>query len=408
MRNRIMDSEDSVLLETIDLFDPEGFRSGSQHPAWRTLRANAPIWQQARPDGTKFWSITRYADVLPVIKDHRRFTSEYGTILAVLSGDTAGGRTINLMDPPHHAAIRVPTMPLLSTSAVSKAEGDVRGRVRQIIEPAIAGECVDIAHLAIRLPMAAVGNIVGVPEDMWADVTRWTMAGVAPGDPHYAAGNVAETLRVAHSELFELFGGLVEERRKRRSNDLISRLLEAEVDGRRLSVEDVILNCYSFVMGANTTVPQVAAHLFLALAEFPDQWRQVRDGLASVNSTVEEALRWATPTNHLVRRTKEPTEVAGVRLQAGESICAWVASANRDEAMFDDPYQFRAGRSPNRHIAFGEGVHYCNGAPAARTVLRILVEELLQHTEAFELDGTVEHLYSNFINGITALPMRLV
>ncbi|MBN6050718.1 cytochrome P450, partial [Nonomuraea sp. RK-328] len=408
VRNRFTDWERSVPLETIDLFDPEHFRSGSQHPAWRALRSAAPLWQQSGPYGTRFWSVTRYADVLRVIKDHRRFSSEYGTILAVLNGDTAGGRTINLMDPPHHAAIRVPTMPLLSTSAMTAAAGEIRERVRKIIAPAVVGDPVDVAELALRLPMAAVGHIVGVPEDLWPDVTRWTMAGVAPGDPHYAMGTTAETLRTVHSELFDLFGSLIEERRARPRNDLISRLLEVEVDGRRLSVEDVVLNSFSFVMGANTTTPHVAAHLLLALAEFPDQWRQARDGAASVSSVVEEALRWTTPTNHLVRRTREPVEIAGVRLEAGESVCAWVASANRDETMFDDPYELRVGRRPNRHLAFGEGVHYCNGAPAARTVLRVLVEELLEHTESFEVQGAVEHLYSNFINGITALPMRLV
>jgi cytochrome P450 len=299
-------------------------------------------------------------------------------------------------------------MPLLSTSALSAVENEVRDRVRRIVEPAAVGDPVDVAQLALRLPMAAVGHIVGVPEDRWADVTRWTMAGVAPGDPHYAMGTVEETLRVVHSELFDLFGGLIEERRARPRNDLISRLLEVEIDGRRLSVEQVVLNCYSFVMGANTTTPHVAAHLLLALAEFPEQWQQVRDGTASVSSTVEEAFRWTTPTNHLVRRARVPVEIAGVRLEPGESVCAWVASANRDETKFDDPYQLRVGRRPNRHIAFGEGVHYCNGAPAARVVLRALVEELLLHTESFEVQGTVEHLYSNFINGITALPMRLV
>lgn len=408
MRTRITDREGSVSLDSIDLFDPERFRSGSQHTSWRTLRSTAPMWRQVDPGGIPFWSVTRYADVLRVIKDHRRFSSEHGTILAVLAGDTAGGRTINLMDPPHHACIRVPTMPLLSTSALTRAADGVRERVRRIMAPALTGDPVDVAEVVLGLPMAAVGHIVGVPPERWADVTRWTMAGVAPADPHYAMGTPAETLRAVHSELFELFGGLIEERRAQPREDLISRLLEVELDGRRMGVEDVVLNCYSFVMGANTTTPHVAAHLMLALAEFPDEWQQVRAGAAPVSAVVEEALRWTTPTNHLVRRVREPVEINGVRLEAGESVAAWVASANRDETMFEDPYRFRAGRRPNRHIAFGEGVHYCNGAPAARTVLTALVEELLEHTESFEVIGTVDHLYSNFINGITALPMRLV
>ncbi|XKK38560.1 cytochrome P450 [Nocardiopsis sp. ARC36] len=399
--------QESVPLEDIDLFDPERYRSSSQHTAWQTLRARAPMWEQTGPDGSRFWSVTRYDDVLRVIKDHRTFSSEHGTILAVLGGDRAGGKTINLMDPPNHAAIRVPTMRLLSTSVMGGAEEKVRGRVRAIVERCLERDGADLAPLMQQLPMAVVGDIIGVPEELWADVATWTMAGVAPEDPSYLSESEETTLKTAHFELFALFHDLVRERRARPRNDVVSSLLTVGFEGRRLTLEEVVLNCYSFVMGANTTTPHVASQLVLALAEHPGAWEGLRQGTVSPSRAVEEGLRWATPTNHLVRRTTAPVRLADTELDEGELVCAWVASANRDERVFDRPYHFDPTRSPNPHIAFGNGIHYCNGAPGARLVIRLFLEELTAAAEGIEVAGPVGHLYSNFINGVTALPVRV-
>ncbi|GAA4463396.1 cytochrome P450 [Phytohabitans houttuyneae] len=400
-------ADDRVPLDTIDLFDPARYAAGSQHAAWRTLREQAPVWRQAGPDGRPFWSVTRYDDVLRVIKDHRTFSSEHGTILAVLGGDPAGGRTINLMDPPRHGAVRVPTMTLLSTGAMLRREHVIRARVRAMVQPLLAGGELDLARLLLPLPLLAVGDIIGIPTEYWQDIPRWTMAGVAPADPAFADGTVEETLQSAHHELFAMFHALVRERRVRPQPDVITSLLGVQIDGARLRTEDVVLNCYSFVMGANTTTPHVASQLLLAFAERPDLWRELRAAPELADDAVEEGLRWSTPTNHLVRRTNKAVTIAGTDIDEGELICAWVASANRDESRFADPYRFDPRRAPNPHLALGNGIHFCNGGPAARLVLRILLEELLPHVAEFEVSGDVRHLRSNFINGLTSLPLRV-
>ncbi|HEX3786034.1 MAG TPA: cytochrome P450 [Pseudonocardiaceae bacterium] len=341
-----------------------------------------------------------------MIKDYRNFSSEYGTILAVLGGDSAGGRTINLMDPPEHSRIRIPTMKLLSTAAVQRHTARVRDRVRLILKPFLDEGELDVAPLMMRLPMAVIGDIVGVPENEWPDVTQWTMSGVAPEDPMYSLGSVESTLNNAHLELFTLFRDLLRKRAARPKDDIISALLQVEIAGKKLSQDDVILNCYSFVMGANTTTPHVASQLLLALTERPEMWQSLRDGRISVGDAVEEGLRWATPTNHLVRRTTAAVELAGTRIEAGELVCGWVASANRDETVFERPYEFDPTRNPNPHLGFGHGIHYCNGAPGARLVINQVLEELLAGVERFESAGQVIHLRSNFINGITGLPVR--
>jgi cytochrome P450 len=407
VRTTLTDSDTWVGIDGIDLFDVQRYATGNQHVAWRTLRREAPVWRQPAADGTPIWSVTRYDDVLRVIKDHGSFSSEYGTILAVMGGDLAGGRTINLMDPPRHGAIRVPTMTLLSTRAMLDREESIRARVRAQVRPLRDGGRLDLAALLLPLPLMAVGDVIGIPEEYWTDIPRWTMAGVAPADPAFADGTVAETLQTAHHELFAMFHGLIRERRARPADDVISTLLAIRVDGRRLSLEEVVLNCYSFVMGANTTTPHAAAQMLLAFAERPELWERLRAEPERADTAVEEGLRWSTPTNHLMRRVARPVTIAGVPLDEGELVCAWVASANRDEERFADPYRFDDRRTPNPHLALGYGIHFCNGSPAARLVLRILLEELAPLVARFEVVGEVRHVASNFINGISSLPVRV-
>ena len=403
MRMAAPDPRHPVPLTEIDLFDPDRYGTGSQHPAWHTLRREAPMWSQETAGGRRFWSATRHAEVSAILMDDRRFSSEYGTILAVAGGDSAGGKTINLMDQPRHADVRLPTMRLMSTHVMRQNTEEIRANIRDVWGPALdeGGEW-DVAQLALSLPTAAIGTVLGIPRDVWADLPRWTMAGVAPGDPHYALGSTeTETLKKAHYELFALFSDLIRVRRRRRSGDLISTLLDLDFGGRRLDDHEVLLNCYSFTMGAVTTTPHVASHWLLAMAEQPEAWRRLRQDPALVPAAVEEALRWASPTNHLMRRTRVPVTVGGVDLAEGELVCAWVASANRDEAVFDDPYRFDPARELNPHVGLGIGAHRCIGGPAAQVALGVFMTEVVGAVGQIELIGDVGHLFSNFINGIT-------
>jgi cytochrome P450 len=398
---------DRVPLDEIDLYDPERYRSGSQHPAWHTLRAEAPVWAQSTPDGTRFWSATRHADVARILMDDKRFSSEHGTILAVTGGDSAGGKTINLMDQPKHARVRLPTMRTMSTHLMRQRTERVRANVRQVVAGIVdSGGQWDVAELMLDLPMAAVGEIIGIPRDLWPALPRWAMAGVAPADPYASlSASVDDTLKKAHYELFAVFSDLVRQRRRRRADDLISMLLDIDFGGRPMDEHEVLLNCYSFAMGAITTTPHVASHWVLAMIEQPDAWRLLRANPRLVPDAVEEALRWASPTNHLMRRTRARVAVGDTWLDEGELICAWVASANRDESVFADPYRFRPDRAVNPHLAFGIGAHRCIGGPPAQVVLAVLMKEIIRTTARMEFAGEVRHLASNFINGITSLPV---
>lgn len=392
-------------LEDIDLCDARRYVSGSQHPFWAVLRERAPVWRSRTDLGVPFWSVTRHRDAVAVLKDTRHFSSVTGIALSEISGDPAGGKTIILSDPPTHTYFRGPLAKIMMSRA--SAAHDERGAatIRRLVAPCLEGGRHDFARLVDVLPMVSMGEVLGVSREYWSDVARWTMTGFAPEDPAYATGDREETLRVARHKLFALLAGIVEERREEPAEDLISALLTLDLGGRRLTKEEVLLNCYTFVMGAATTTPHVAGHMLLAFIEHRAAWEQLKQNPSLVPLAVEEACRWASPINHLMRRTTSEVEIAGTTIPAGAAVCVWTASANRDEAVFPEPYTFDPARQPNQHLAFGLGRHYCLGARAARTALGVLLDELLDRFDHFELAGDPLHLRSTFLNGMSSLPV---
>lgn len=393
--------------DDFDLNSVELFHSGDPHRAWRVLRDTAPVVRHRSPAGVPYWSVTRYADVVSVLKDSRTFTSRHGTGLSVLEGDIAGGKAVNLMDAPEHAWIRSPAIRKMSARVMQAQEGRIRAQVRRIVRSCVEqGEC-DFAEMVATLPMIASGEIIGIHPEDWSAVVHWTMAGVAPEDPVFGDGGPENTLRQAHLNLFQIVYRSIQECQAEPGDDLISMLLDLDFGGRRLTEQEIVLNCYSFIMGANITTGHVASHFALAMMRHPEVWRQVKADRAMLPGVLEEALRWATPAIHLVRRATTDTEVGGVRIAEGDSVCAWVGSANRDEAVFTDPDTFDPRRAPNPHIAFGIGPHYCVGGFAARAVLGALITELLDQVDHIEPVGPETRLHSNFVNGITSLPVRV-
>ncbi|MET7802229.1 cytochrome P450 [Streptomyces decoyicus] len=396
-----------MALEDIDLFDPTIYRTGAPHAALRTLRLKASVWHQARPGQPAFWSLTKYQNVAAALKNTAAFSSTHGNNLDIAeTGDSAGGHTLPLMDPPDHGLVRGPSIRTLSNLVMRDRTEPMRAKLRELLAPCLRGEDVDLAHLLLDLPMLAVGDIIGIPESVWPEIPSLTMAGIAPKDPIYSAGSDKRTLAKAHMRLFSIFAGLLADRRQVPQEDFVSVLSTLDFGGRKLTDQQVMMNCYSMVMGANTSTPYVAAHFVLAMAQNPSVWERIRADPGLIDSAVTESLRWATPANHVMRKVTTDTEVEGHTLKAGSIVALWIASANRDETVFTSPYEFDPGRAPNPHLAFALGPHYCVGAPAVKTALRLFIEELAYSVRSFELIGPVHHLSSNFINGITTLPVR--
>jgi cytochrome P450 len=397
---------DQVDLDRVDLVDPNLYGTGDPHRIWREMRRRRPVhWQQVE-DGIGFWSATTHADVSTVLRDHTAFTAERGSVLELLgTGDPAGGRQLAVTDPPRHTAMRAPIQRVLAMRSVERDTELIAAEIDRILAGAGDGGVIDIAELAHQVPMAVAGRLLGLDRRDWPMLTRLTTLAVAPHDPAYRLPQGATaTVRRAHRELFAYFSAVVADRARPVGDDLVSLLLTIAVEnGRRLDRSEVVSNCYGLVLGANVTMPHAISGAVLELMA-TDGWADWAAHQELLDSGVEEALRWSSPANHFMRHALRDVELGGRRIAAGEAVVAWIGSANRDETVFPDPYRFDIRRSPNRHIAFGVGPHYCVGHAVARVSLRLFFAELLRRFEALEPAGPVEHLHSNFVAGIKSLP----
>jgi cytochrome P450 len=396
----------SVDLDALDLTDPGFYSDGEPHAAWHALRERAPVRQYTNNAGIDYWVVTKFTDVENVLKNHRYFTAQRGNMLHMLgTEDPAGGHQMAVTDPPRHTKMRAPLTHALLMRSVEHRTELIRNLVLEIIEPWRSGEPFDFAEVMAGFPMAVSGDLMELPKADWPRLTHLTTCSIAADDLEFQLPEgPEETLRQAHRDLFSYFQSIVLTRRRDPGSDLISLLLTIEADGQRLTPSQVVSNCYSLLLGANVTTPQIANAALLHLIE-QGSYSSWADQPELIQTGVEEALRWSSPASHFVRYATQPVTLRGVDIDEGDPVVVWVGSANRDADVFPDPYRFDVTRRPNKHLSFGSGPHYCVGHTVARIGLRLMFEEIFRHVESFELAGEVEHLRSNFVAGIKHLPV---
>ena len=379
---------------TADLADPGVFAAGGQHDAWRDLREHAPVHRHPRG----FWSVTGYADVDRILHDHASFTSERGTLLNLLGKpDPASRRQLAATDPPVHERMRAPLQRVMGARAAKPSTPRVRAAIRELLAPGADGEAFDLAGAMRALPLALIGPLLGLPAQDWPRLMRLVMAASAEEDPEFQlAGDALATLERAHRELFGYFLDLVRHRTRTPGDDLVSLMLTV------MDPAATVSNCYSLLLGAGVTLPNVPVAAVLELAGKPAYHRFASDpGLLA--GGVEEALRWAAPASHFMRHATRPVTLSGLAIPAGDAVVAWIGSANRDAAVFADPDVFDPARSPNRHLAFGAGHHYCIGSHHARLALRLAFAELFAMFEEIAVIGEPIRVRSTFLSGFTCL-----
>ncbi|QER90440.1 cytochrome P450 [Streptomyces tendae] len=391
--------------QAVDLADPALYSGRDPHAVWTALRRHDPVSRHVL-DGTPYWSVTRYADADRVLRDHATFTSQRGTLLYLLGrGDPAGGHQMAATDPPRHTALREPLQRALAVKPTLARREQIRQVVVDLLAPLADGGEYDLAAAMSRLPMAVAGVLMGLPPEDWPRLIELTTASVAPEDPRLHQGrDLQSVLNASHRELFAYFHDVVRHRRTQPGDDLVSLLLAMEVDGRRLTVGDVTSNCYSLLLGANVTTAQVPVSTLAELMGTPalDDWA---DHPELLQSGVDEALRWATPTTHFIRYATKDVTLRDRRIEEGDAVAVWLGSANRDEEVFKDPFTFDVRRKPNKHLAFGIGPHYCVGHTVAKVTLRLLFAELFSRFTDLAPSGPGERLYSNTIYGWTSMPI---
>jgi cytochrome P450 len=401
-----------IPLGEINLADTGLYVSEDAHLVWQTLRAERPLFWQAQPGGEGFWAVTRRADVRRVLAEHETFSSEGGTAIAMLDApDPAAGLMMQATDPPRHRQFRDPLGKPFAAHAMPGYTEHIQSFVADAMATAFEAEVWDVASAFTRLPMSVAAMLMGLPNTDVGPLLRLAFASLAPRDPRFVAGTAgtagtAKRADVAHYQIIQYFMGCIDSRRRKPSTDLISFLITMEIGGRRLTEHELLANCLSLLLGAVVTTSQAISASLIGLAEAnggEGRWPHTMD----IKTAVEEALRWSSPVTHFMRRARHDIEMHDEKIRAGDAITAWIASANRDETVFEQPYVLNLERSPNRHVTFGSGSHLCLGSHLARHMLRESFRQLVTGIESFELAGDPCHLVSNEIAGVTSLPLRI-
>lgn len=394
---------------TVDLTDPELFSSNRFWRVLAWLRANDPVHWHPETDGPGFWAVTRHEDVSAVYADHESFSSRFGMRLGSNADAVASvsQRMLIVSDPPDHTQLKRVLSKAFGPAGIPRLERLVHQVVREVIAEAVRKGDIDFLDVAKLIPNYVVCAVMDLPRQDWDWVGRTTTDAFE--------GETEDIRSGAHGEIFLYFDDLLRKRRGGTGDDFVSqvardrRAVGTDGEERLLSDEEIIFNCNGVLAGANETTRYSTAGGVLEMARNADQWRALKAaGAPAIPRAVEEILRWTVPGVHAMRTAVRPVTVGGVRVAVGDRVTLWNVSANRDEAVFDQPDRFLLDRAPNRHITFGAGIHLCLGARLARLELSAFLGEWIRQVASVELTGEPRYNASNFTWGLRHLPVRLV
>lgn len=394
-------------LDRIDFTDRVTHSTTDLSAIWRYLRRQQPVyWHQPPDGGAGFWMITAHRDVYAAYRDGAHFTSERGNVLDALrgGGDSASRRMLSLTDGQRHVDVRKVLTQTFSRRALDEVGRLVRRVTRRLVTDALErGECDFAKDVAAEIPLAAICDLLGVPDADRPRIFELTSSMVASETPVLTPQDAWR----AKNEVLYYFAMLSEGRRVDPGTDVVSLLTQAKVRDGRLTEEEIVFNCYSLILGGGETTRMAIGGAVLALTENPAQWHALKNGEVDLNLAVDEVLRWTTPSMHMARTAVADVDIAGKRVRAGDIVTLWNVSANRDEREFELPDAFNLARSPNRHVALGGGSHFCLGSHLARLEIRTALEALREMVTEFELTGPTRRIYSNFLGGVCSVPIAL-
>jgi cytochrome P450 len=398
-------------LSEVNLLDLDLFVNGDPHQAFALLRREAPVYWHERQSSRGFWAVTRYADALRVYHDPETYSSERGISLTfdnVMPEQAGSGMMMILTDPPRHHRIRQIVSPRFTPRAITGLELEVRGICDEILDAVIdRGECDFVVDVAAKVPTATICEMLGVPADYRDLMYALGNAAIGAQDPEYNQGRSAmETGRNAQAEFFSYFAKLIDERRKRPGQDLISAFTHGQVDGAQLTDLEVLFNAFLLIIGGQETTRNAISGGMFALLNHPAEFARLAADRTVMPTAIEEFLRWTTPVTHILRTARKDAELCDQKIREGDKVVVWNASVNRDEEIFPAADRFDVTRTPNDHLAFGHGEHFCIGAHLARLEMRVMIEQVMCRMPDLELAGQPERLRSNFVAGIKHMPVR--
>jgi cholest-4-en-3-one 26-monooxygenase len=397
-------------LEEIDLIDGRNFVAGVPHEWFRQLRAEAPVYwhPEAAAHRGGFWAVTDYEDCVTVNRDWERFSSyKHSALFNDMDDDQLAQQRMMMlnMDPTMHTRYRRLVNKGFTPKLVRDLEQQIVGYADGIIDAVAERGTADfVEEISAELPLLVIAELLGVPQEDRRKVFDWSNRMIGSEDPEYQIEGVDPG--EAAMAVFSYAEELAAARRLEPRQDLVSTLINAEVEGEKLDQLELDLFFMLLIVAGNETTRNLMSGAMSAFFDHPDQWEKLRLDRSLLPGAVEEMLRFVTPVMHFRRTVVADTELGGQALKEGDKIVFWHTSANRDESVFTDPDTFDIARSPNNHIAFGGGgPHFCLGANLARMEIMVMFDRLLDRIPDIRLDGEVQRLQSNFINGTKHIPV---
>jgi cytochrome P450 len=391
----------------IDLIDPDSFAAGHPFAQYRWLRENAPVFWHEEPNGPGFWAVTWFRDVFDVDRNFQAFSSEPTIMiqdpLAGAEGQFGEYKMMLMMDPPQHTAYRRLIRNEFTVAPARALVPRMQALAKEIVDCVIArGECDFVSEVAGEMPSFVIAELLGLPREDGRELYKLTeIIHTSPEalPPHAGAEAVMK--------MFQYARGVIEEKRARPGNDLATKILQAEVDGKRLDDTEFLLFFLLLVDAGGDTTRNLLSSGLIALLENPIQLAWLKADLhGRVASAREELLRWTSPVIYMRRTAKHDVVLAGEQIRERDKVVMYFGSANRDPEKFDRPDTLDLSRAPNEHIAFGTGPHGCLGQHIARVEIDALLVEVLSRLDDIALAEPPEWLASNFISGPKAMPVR--
>ncbi len=403
-----------------DLIQPTRYgEAGQPHDVWTQLRRHSPVHRCEPDDYEHFWAITRHADIMDISGKPETFSNLHGPILLTeqqlrdregREGGFANMKTIIEMDPPEHRDFRKVASGFFTPRSIRRLDEIVARSAREQVDNlGDEGEADFVDVISQRHPLRVLATILGIDRDDEEKVLELTQQLFGSEDPELQ--REGDDRKQASEELglefYQLFDRIVQDRRAHPRDDLASMLANAKLaDGQPMGpVETFGYYLIVFTAGHDTTRNAISGGMEAFLRN-PDQLKRLCRSPELTKRAVEEVIRWASPVNYMRRTMLRDVELHGTRMREGEHLIMFYASANRDDTVFERPFEFDIARHPNRHLAFGTGEHFCLGAHVARLSTRALFLELANRIEMMEPAGPAAHIESSFVVGLKSLPVR--
>lgn len=389
------------------------------YPFYSYMRKNSPLDYNEKVD---IWNVYGYNDVKKVLTNFADFSSDFTKLLPKDQAQAGGGffnRTLISYDPPFHRYLRNTISSAFSPITIEKLGPRIRNIANDLINKVIDRGSMDLVRdFSYPLPVTVIAELLGIPAQDRNLFKRWADELLRSIDEAIEAGDRGRTSRMAgvQNEMAEYFKNVIAEKRQKPGQDLVTQLIQAETDQRKLTEEEILSFCALLLQAGHLTTVNLINNCIWSLLENPPQLAKLKDSISSssksplIDLAIEETLRYRSPVQALVRFSTKDIELGGKTIKPGKRVVTWIGSANHDEAIFKNPEEFDITRNPNPHIAFGAGIHLCLGAPLARLEGHIALDVLLSRLQGLEFGEDPKNLEpiagSSFLFGVKSLPLK--